>query len=111
MAGILPVAFDFYKRPQGHGYTIVHVEGENPYYDVGTVIKGHEFHYSRVSNWAGDKNDLVFRMQRGVGIDKDRDGILCKNVLATYTHVHARGTPGWSGALVRNAIEFKKLRK
>ncbi|NNL76160.1 MAG: cobyrinate a,c-diamide synthase [Desulfobacterales bacterium] len=111
MAGILPVTFDFYKRPQGHGYTIVHVEGENPYYDVGTVIKGHEFHYSRVSNWAGDKNDLVFRMKRGVGIDKDRDGILYKNVLATYTHVHALGTPGWAGALVRNAIEFKKLRK
>jgi cobyrinic acid a,c-diamide synthase len=111
MAGILPVTFDFYKRPQGHGYTIVEVEGENPYYDVGAEIKGHEFHYSRVSKWAGAKNDLVFRMRRGVGIDKDRDGILYKNVLATYTHVHALGTPGWAGALVRNAIKFKKSRK
>jgi cobyrinic acid a,c-diamide synthase len=111
MAGILPVAFDFYKKPQGHGYTIVTVEGENPYFDVGTEIRGHEFHYSRVSHWTGGENDLVFRMKRGVGIDKDRDGILYKNVLATYTHVHALGTPGWAPALIRNAIKFKKLLK
>ena len=111
MAGILPVAFDFYKKPQGHGYTIVTVEGENPYYDVGTEIRGHEFHYSRVSNWSGDENDLVFRMKRGVGIHQDRDGIVYQNVLATYTHVHALGTPGWAGALIRNAVKFKNSRK
>jgi cobyrinic acid a,c-diamide synthase len=111
MAGIFPVTFDFYKKPQGHGYTIVSVEGENPYYEVGEELRGHEFHYSRVSRWTGAKNDLVFRMKRGVGIDEDRDGILCKNVLATYTHVHALGTPGWAGALIRNAVKFKKSRE
>jgi len=109
MVGVLPVAFDFYKKPQGHGYTIVTVEGANPYYDVGTEIRGHEFHYSRVSHWIGGETDLVFRMKRGVGIDKDRDGIVYKNVLATYTHVHALGTPGWAPALVRNAIKYKKI--
>ena len=108
MVGILPVTFDFFKRPQGHGYTIVKVEGQNPYYEVGCEIRGHEFHYSRVSKRDSQKSDLVFRMQRGVGIEKDRDGILYKNVLATYTHVHALGTPGWASALVRNAIKFKK---
>jgi cobyrinic acid a,c-diamide synthase len=107
MVGILPVSFDFYKRPQGHGYTIVKVEGKNPYYDVGFEIKGHEFHYSRVSKWDSGKSDLICRMQRGAGIEKDRDGILYKKVLATYTHVHALGTPGWADALVRNAIKFK----
>jgi cobyrinic acid a,c-diamide synthase len=109
MAGILPLTFDFYKRPQGHGYTIFKVEKENPYYEIGSEIRGHEFHYSRVSNWTGDKNDLVFQMKRGVGIDKDRDGILYKNVLATYTHIHAIGTPGWAGALIRRATLFKKM--
>ncbi len=107
MVGILPLTFDFYKRPQGHGYTIIKVEKENPYYHVGTEIRGHEFHYSRVSKWDGPKGELVFRMQRGAGIDQDRDGILYKNVLATYTHVHALGTPGWARALIRNAIKFK----
>jgi len=111
MVGILPLEFSFYKKPQGHGYTIVTVEGENPYYDVGTEIRGHEFHYSRVSHWTGGETDLVFHMKRGVGIHKDRDGIVYKNVLASYTHVHALGTPGWAGALIRNAAKFKNSRK
>jgi cobyrinic acid a,c-diamide synthase len=111
MVGILPVAFDFYKKPQGHGYTIVTVEGANPYYDIGTEIRGHEFHYSRVSNWTGAESDLVFRMKRGVGIHEDRDGIVYKNVLATYTHVHALGTPGWAAALIRNAVKFQNSRQ
>ena len=108
MVGILPVTFDFFKRPQGHGYSIIKVEGQNPYYEVGSEIRGHEFHYSRVSKRDSRKSDLVFRMQRGAGIEKDRDGILYKNVLATYTHVHALGTPEWAPALIRNAIKFKK---
>ena len=108
MAGVLPVTFDFYPMPQGHGYTVVTVVNENPFYEVGSEIKGHEFHYSRVSKWTGDEKDLVFRMQRGVGITKDKDGICYKNVLATYTHIHALGTPQWAQALVRKARAYRK---
>ena len=108
MVGVLPVSFDFYPRPQGHGYTIVTVENENPFYEIGSEIRGHEFHYSRVLRWSGDEKDLVFRMQRGVGITKDKDGICYKNVLATYTHIHALGTPSWAPALVRNAIDYQQ---
>ena len=108
MVGVLPVSFDFYPRPQGHGYTIVTVENENPFYEVGTEIRGHEFHYSRVSHWGGEDEDLIFRMQRGVGITKDKDGICYKNVLATYTHIHSLGTPQWADALVNNAVTYHK---
>ena len=107
MVGVLPLTFDFYSRPQGHGYTVVTVENENPYFEIGTEIRGHEFHYSRVLKWSGAEKDLVFRMQRGVGITKDKDGICYKNVLATYTHIHALGTPQWALALVRNAIVYQ----
>ena len=110
MVGILPLTFDFYKRPQGHGYTVVEVVGENPYYEVGSEIRGHEFHYSRVSKLEAEPVDLVFRMQRGEGIEKGRDGIVYNNVLATYTHVHSLGTPQWARALLRNAIYFRKKR-
>jgi len=103
MAGVLPVVFGFYKRPQGHGYVKAAVEKENPYYPVGSEIRGHEFHYSRVIRWTGDRSELVFRMQRGVGITEDRDGIVYKNVLATYIHIHALGMPAWATALVKNA--------
>ncbi|MDH3886163.1 MAG: cobyrinic acid a,c-diamide synthase, partial [Desulfobacterales bacterium] len=83
------------------------VENENPFYEIGTEIRGHEFHYSRVLHWTGDDKDLVFRMQRGVGITEDKDGICYKNVLATYTHIHSLGTPQWAEALISNAIAYK----
>ncbi|MEA3279219.1 MAG: cobyrinate a,c-diamide synthase [Thermodesulfobacteriota bacterium] len=107
MAGVLPIVFGLSKKPQGHGYTIITVERENPYYEVGTEIRGHEFHYSQVLKWFGDDNDLAFNMKRGTGFINKRDGICYKNVLATYTHIHALGTPSWAESLVNNAISYR----
>jgi cobyrinic acid a,c-diamide synthase len=107
MTGILPAVFGFSKKPQGHGYTVVTVEGKNPYFDIGTEFKGHEFHYSHVLEWRGGEETLVFSMQRGNGFINGRDGVQYKNVLGTYTHLHALGTPSWAGALVANAIKYK----
>ena len=111
MAGVLPVVFGFSKKPQGHGYTMVTVEHPNPYFKVGTQLKGHEFHYSRVLKWRGTDNDLAFNMKRGAGFINNRDGVCYKNVLATYTHIHALGTPSWAQAMVRNAVAYKKSKK
>lgn len=107
MAGVLPVVFGFSRRPQGHGYTIVTVEQPNPYFKVGSEIKGHEFHYSRVLKWRGADKDLVFAMKRGTGFVNRRDGVCYKNVLATYTHIHALGTPTWAESMVRTAMDYK----
>ena len=103
MVGVLPLTFDFYFRPQGHGYTVVTVEHPNPYFNIGTELKGHEFHYSRVLKWRGTDNDLAFNMNRGAGFINHRDGVCYKNVLATYTHIHALGTPSWAEASVSAA--------
>jgi cobyrinic acid a,c-diamide synthase len=108
MAGILPVVFGFSRRPQGHGYTIIDVTGSNPYFRTGTTLKGHEFHYSSVLEWEGNESDLAYTMVRGTGLISGRDGLCYKNVLATYTHLHAQGTPDWAPALVRNALQFQK---
>ena len=111
MADVLPLTLDLSPRPQGHGYTIIQVDKENPYFEIGTKLKGHEFHYSRVLKWQGTDEDLVFAMERGSGVVNQRDGIVYKNVLATYTHLHALGTPFWAEALVRNAVARKSTKK
>jgi cobyrinic acid a,c-diamide synthase len=103
MAGVLPAVFGFSKRPQGHGYTIVHVDKENPFYAPGSTLLGHEFHYSSVTAWKGKPENLAFSMQRGVGFIDGKDGVCVNNVLATYTHIHALGNPAWAPALVKRA--------
>ncbi len=107
MAGVLPVVFGLSKKPKGHGYTIISVERENKYFKKGSEIRGHEFHYSYVLEWKGNDEDLVFNMKRGNGFINKKDGVCYKNVLATYTHIHALGTPSWAEAMVSNAISYR----
>lgn len=109
MVGALPIDFGLQKRPLAHGYTIVEVGALNPFFKQGTVMKGHEFHYSKVIEIEKDEFDFAFNMKRGKGIVDNRDGICYKNVLASYTHLHAVGAPEWADGMVRCAIEYKKI--
>jgi cobyrinic acid a,c-diamide synthase len=102
MVGALPFAVEQHRKPQGHGYVEARVDVANPFLPEGAVIRGHEFHYSRVQAGAPPAN-TVLRLDRGVGTGGKRDGVLVGNVVATYTHLHALGTPEWAPALVRAA--------
>ncbi|UCD87744.1 MAG: hydrogenobyrinic acid a,c-diamide synthase (glutamine-hydrolyzing), partial [Desulfobacterales bacterium] len=108
MVGVFPVTFGFSKRPEGHGYTIFEVERPNPYFEPGFQVRGHEFHYSNVVSWKGKTDDLAFRVTRGVGFAGKRDGLCYKNTLATYSHVHALGTPSWAKAMVEASASYRE---
>ncbi|MFC1852920.1 cobyrinate a,c-diamide synthase [candidate division CSSED10-310 bacterium] len=106
MAAVFPVTTIMKEKPQGHGYVIARVTRENPFFQVGTELKGHEFHYSTVVP-AESEVDTAFEMLRGTGAYSGHDGLITKNVLATYIHLHALGTPQWAEALIRAAIQYK----
>lgn len=107
MAGVLPLRFEMQKRPQGHGYMELEVERENPFFRVGTKLRGHEFHYTRVISAEEDGDAAAFRVRKGYGIDGRRDGWCKKNILAGFTHLHALGTPEWAEGLIDRAIRYK----
>lgn len=110
LAGVFPVRFGMSQKPQAHGYSIFKVEGENPFYEKGTEIKGHEFRYSTIIEWSGKTDDLPLKMTRGVGFSEGREGLVKKNVLALYTHIHALGTPEWARGFMRRCREVKSIR-
>ena len=107
LVDLFPVEFSLQKKPQAHGYTVLEAGPGNPFYAPGTQIKGHEFRYSKVDAWPGSPEDLSLAMKRGVGFAGKRDGLVYKNVLALYTHIHAVGTPEWAPALIARARTFK----
>ncbi|MDI6725694.1 MAG: hydrogenobyrinic acid a,c-diamide synthase (glutamine-hydrolyzing) [Smithellaceae bacterium] len=111
MAGALPVTFGLEKRPQGHGYTILEVERENPFFPVGTRLKGHEFHYCRILSLGAGEDQLACRVSRGTGIDGKRDGLTANNILAGFTHLHALGTPQWAPGMIGQARRYRERRK
>ncbi|MCX8110998.1 MAG: hydrogenobyrinic acid a,c-diamide synthase (glutamine-hydrolyzing) [Syntrophorhabdaceae bacterium] len=105
MSGVIPSSVEIKTRPQGHGYMEVEVIGENPFFKKGTKIRGHEFHYSRLS----DNGHLycILKVKRGHGIDGYLDGILYKNMFASYMHIHASCVPGWAERFIQMAIKYK----
>ena len=69
MSGFFPIHFVMERKPQGHGYTVLNVEEENPFFPVGTELRGHEFHYSRILSRQGEGERFAFQVKRGKGID------------------------------------------
>lgn len=96
MVGALPLWTEFTDRPQAHGYTALEAVMENPFIPKGELLKGHEFHYSRVLSLEESKVKLVFAVKRGRGLDGRRDGILKDNILASYSHLHAASREDWA---------------
>jgi cobyrinic acid a,c-diamide synthase len=106
MAGVFPVDLQMQKKPVGHGYSELTVDTANPFFAVGEVLRGHEFHYTGpIGTLAGDLGCM--KVQTGVGLGNGRDGLLYKNCLAGYTHLHASGLPGWAESFVRSAYRYR----
>ncbi len=106
MVGAIPADVGIFRRPQGHGYVVADVTGENPLFPVGLTVRGHEFHHSSLSNL--DDAKLAYQIRRGRGVDGKGDGIVYRNVFAAYTHIHALGTPIWAEAFVALASRGRK---
>ncbi|MBF0340181.1 MAG: cobyrinate a,c-diamide synthase [Magnetococcales bacterium] len=95
MIGALPVDVRVEKRPVGYGYMRIEGSGEGAWPAAGIPVTCHEFHHSRVIR-VGEGVGYAFRVLRGYGVDGVRDGLLYRNMLACYAHVHAQGAPGWA---------------
>jgi cobyrinic acid a,c-diamide synthase len=113
MVGVLPCEIEMTNKPQGHGYVIAQVENENPFFSPGTVLRGHEFHNSRLvaisENGSKPTLTTAYRLSRGNGIGESRDGIVYRSVLASYTHLHSGGAPNWAAGLVRRARKYREI--
>lgn len=108
MTGALPFDVIMLDKPQGHGYITLQVENKSPYFKAGENVRGHEFHHSRVENLETGHVNFAFRVTRGYGVDGEHDGIIYKNVLACYTHLHSLATPEWAPRLVSAGAEYKQ---
>ncbi len=106
MVGSIPADVELSEKPRGHGYVIAEVVEQNPLFPVGLILRGHEFHHSSLL----PLHDLacVCRIKRGEGIASHRDGIVYKNLFASYIHLHALGAPEWAEGLVSLASKRRR---
>jgi cobyrinic acid a,c-diamide synthase len=105
MARVFPFDVEVFDSPQGHGYSELHVDSPNPFFPTGTVLRGHEFHYSRLVG-TGESIPTACALVRGSGCFAGRDSIVSQNVMASYTHLHALATPEWARGMLAAARNF-----
>lgn len=101
MVGAIPADTVMHDKPQGRGYVILRHAGQHPWFQAAPdrEIRGHEFHYSSLENVAPDLT-YVYRVVRGHGIDGKNDGIVYKNLLATYAHMRDLEANHWAKQFV-----------
>ena len=103
MCEVLPYSSKMNKRVQGLSYTIAKSKDDNIISNKDEVFRGHEFHYTSINT---DK-DAKFALDvlRGRGIRDNLDGLMSKNTLASYIHIHACSHPNFAYNFTRNICE------
>jgi cobyrinic acid a,c-diamide synthase len=100
MVGVLPADIVMHRRPVGRGYVHLRETGRGPWpQSPAPLIHAHEFHYSSVENLAPDV-EFAYEVERGHGIDGRHDGIVHKNLLASYAHLRDVAGNPWARRFV-----------
>lgn len=73
--------------------------GEGANVKGNSIIRAHEFHYSSLQNLPPDTR-FAYHVERGYGIDGNRDGLILHNLLASYTHLRTIGSCYWATRFV-----------
>jgi cobyrinic acid a,c-diamide synthase len=122
MVGAIPGDVKMHAKPIGRGYVHLKEDEAHPWPRPGKpveipppqsspasgrggnrenqpIIRAHEFHYSSLENLPVDSR-FAYRVERGYGIDGERDGLILHNLLASYTHLRTIGSCYWATRFV-----------
>jgi len=97
MVGAIPADCVMCERPQGRGYVRLRQMPDAPWGQLPTASKeiaAHEFHYSKLEN-LGEEIRFAYEVLRGTGVNGHHDGIIYKNLLASYTHLQDTDRYHW----------------
>jgi cobyrinic acid a,c-diamide synthase len=105
MVGVLQGEVVMHERPQGRGYVRLQETGKGPWGEtVGTTAPegfgAHEFHYSALEALPAN-TVYAYRVLRGQGIDGEYDGIVYRNLLASYSHLQSTRRNPWAPRFVQ----------
>ena len=111
MVGALPVDVLMHERPVGRGYVTLQTTPDAPWPTAdeaaGKTLRGHEFHYSSLENVQPGLK-FAYKVLRGHGIDGQRDGVVYRNVLASYAHLRTGAGSDWANEFV-NFVRHKTM--
>jgi cobyrinic acid a,c-diamide synthase len=106
MVGVIPGDVLMHPKPVGRGYVRLQETPAVPWgreaspgQGTDDEVKAHEFHYSSLENLPGGLT-YAYEVRRGHGIDGKHDGLVYKNLLASYTHLRSVAGHNWAARFV-----------
>lgn len=109
LAGVLPIDIGYQRKPVGCGYLELESRSASGWFPLKERVRAHEFHYSGPSQGSA-ASSCQFAVTRGFGLTGSEDGILYKNLFASYAHFHAASSPQWAERFVSLAEKFRSER-
>ncbi len=105
MAGVFPGEVQMNKRLQMVGYVEAVLQRDTVLGRAGTVLRGHEFHFSSeaVQPAAQPFTFVRLRNQASYGAGQQR-----KHVLGSYLHLHFAGCPAAAAAFVHSCAAWRE---
>ena len=97
MAGVIPADAAMHARPQGRGLAVLEETGFAPWpaAPAGRArLHAHEFHYASLENLDPSLR-FAYKVLRGTGISRGRDGIVIGNLLASFSHLRSTADNPW----------------
>ncbi|MFQ5960315.1 MAG: cobyrinate a,c-diamide synthase [Candidatus Methylomirabilales bacterium] len=107
MAGLVPIRTAMTERLQALKYKEVEVLRPGFFFRPGDRLKGHEFHYSRLTAEAGTR---ALRSVDSTG-HAEEEGVVAGGTFASYTHLHLASNPSLLQSLtgrLRSRVESPK---
>lgn len=108
MIGVLSGTTEMTPKLQALGYTLADTVDDNVVALRGRTLRGHEFHYSRITDVAA-KAKFAYLLKKGKGIADAKDGWMEHATLASYMHMHFGYDPKIAERFVQKCEEYSRL--
>ncbi|MDT3428924.1 cobyrinic acid a,c-diamide synthase [Paenibacillus forsythiae] len=107
MAGLIPADVVMQEKLAALGYREVTALRDCLLMETGEAIRGHEFHYSRLTA-DGEPYPYVYQTKglRGSGFE----GYHSENLMAGYTHLHFASNPKVAERFIERCLEYSRKR-
>ena len=106
MAGVLPASCRMQHRLEAVGYVEARALRDTVLGPVGTLLRGHEFHFSAMTPEAEDF-PWAFRVERKRTGAAHSGGYARGNVLASYLHLNLAGLPDAADSFLARCRAFR----
>lgn len=108
-AGLVPARVKMTAKLQALGYIEARALTDSPLAAAGDVLRGHEFHYSRIEDM--DNGPNAFTFQGGLNSGGRKEGYAVGNLIASYLHIQMRSHPQAVERFIKSCHRYRQMKE